>query len=110
MSARVDRLWRSRAIDHTQHETAIWLRDARDRAGLRPPSEIDANEPIIKNETAWSRYSRALAVLSRDDRRAIVAVVVYDEDPIAWGRRWNCDGLAMLRRALDRLTKLRAKR
>lgn len=110
MSARADRLLRARALDRMQHETAAWLRDAWERAGLRAPSEIADDKPVIKNEAAWQRYSRALAALPRDERRVAVAVAIYDEDPVAWGRRWNCDGLAMLRRALDRLTEWRTKR
>lgn len=108
--SRAQLLLRARALSRAQYETTAWLRDAWDRAGLRAPSASEAGEPIIKNESAWRRYSRALAVLPRDERRVAVAVAIYDEDPVAWGRRWNCNGLALLRRALDRLTNWRAKR
>lgn len=106
MERRVDRMLRGRLIDREQHEAATRLRDAWDTAGLRAPEQRDPTEidsDIVRNEAAWQRYCRALAALPRDARRVVVASVVYDEDPIAWGRRWNCDGLAMLRRALERL-------
>jgi len=110
MSGRAERLLRARALSRAQYETATWLRDAWELAGVRAPSAIEADEPIIKNNTAWSRYSRALAVLPRDERRVIVAVAIYDEEPEMWGRRWRCDGTALLRRAIDRLTDWREKR
>lgn len=112
---RLDRLQRMRAIDRDQHEAGTRLRDAWETAGLCVPqmkargfdmpvgTPVGHETEIVRDEAAWQRYSRALAALPRDERRVAVAVAIYDEDPAAWGRRWNCDGLAMLRRVLDRL-------
>lgn len=114
---RLDRLQRTRAIDRDQHEAGTRLRDAWETAGLCMPQmksrgfdspvghPVGVEFEVVRDEAAWQRYSRALAALPRDDRRIAIAVAIYDEDPVAWGRRWNCDGLAMLRRVLDRLAK-----
>lgn len=114
---RLDRLQRARAINRDQHEAGTHLRDAWETAGLCVPQmkargfdmpvgyQIGVEHEIVRDEAAWQRYSRALAALPREERRIAIAVAIYDEDPVTWGRRWNCDGLAMLRRVLDRLAQ-----
>lgn len=113
---RIDRLARKGVIDAREYDAAGRLRDAWERAGLAigQPRSRDLETPvgsgsespdIVADEAAWRRYTHALARLTRDERRITIAIVVHDEDPVAWGRRRNCLGIEMLRTCLDKLAR-----
>jgi hypothetical protein len=113
---RIDRLARKGAIDAREYDAASRLRDAWERAGLEigQPQARDLETPvgsgssapdIVADEASWRRYTYALAQLTRDERRLVVAIVIHDEDPVAWGKRRRCLGLEMLRTCLDKLAR-----
>jgi hypothetical protein len=113
---RIDRLARKGMIDAREYDAGGRLRDAWERAGLAigQPQSRDLETPvgsgsgvpdIVADEAAWRRYTHALGRLTRDERRLVVAIVVHDEDPVAWGRRRRCLGVEMLRTCLDKLAR-----
>lgn len=110
----IDRLRRDRVIDADQYRAGLKLRDTWERVGLGigRPRARDWMQPIgqqfqpacvVSNEAAWRRYCHALNKLSVEEKRLTLAVVIHDQDPVAWGRRWGHDGLAILHRALNKL-------
>lgn len=80
--------------------------DAKAQDMQRPMGDV-AGEPAGAqiDEKARKLYKRLMGTLARDERVIIAAVVLHDEHPNSYGKRRNCDGMAMLTRCLDKLVK-----
>jgi len=109
----VDRLFDRGAIDGRQYGAATRLRDLWERARL-VTADLGAHDLYrisggerewVGDEAAFRRYMLAMRQMGRDGRRILSDVVIGDMAPEAWGRRYRCDGLLMLRGQLDRLAK-----
>ena len=109
-----ERLHAAGQIDADQLAAATELRDAWERAGLEQKGVrgglrlLDGgHRDIVNSEDAWTDYCRMINQIARDDRRIIIAVVIHDEDPVAYGQRWRAHGLTWLRRALEQLGRVK---
>ena len=106
-----DRLHDKGLIDGRQYSAATQLRDLWEQAGLGVADlsagslqRISGGErEWVGDEAAFHRYTLAMRQMGRDGSRILFYVVVADSDPDAWGRRYRCDGILMLRGQLDRL-------
>jgi hypothetical protein len=108
-----DRLLDKGVLDGRQHAAATQLRDLWEQAGLSV-ADLSAgslqriaggSEEWVGDEDAFRRYTLAMRQMGRDGRRILFDVVISEMTPEAWGRRYRCDGVVMLRGQLERLAR-----
>lgn len=106
----IDRAEWAGFLSAEEHQAASRLRDnweqgrlcANAQAGGR---KAQRNARSHAAERAWERHRHCFHHIGgRRAARALEAMVLYDEAPVAYGRHKNCDGVAALLAALRRLT------
>jgi hypothetical protein len=108
-----DRLYDQGKLDPKQYDAANQLRDLWEisgisvaRVGAAAWGRVSGGDHAhIGNDEAMARYTLAMRQMGRDRTRLLQDVVIGDMHPDVWGRRWRCDALIMLQRALDALAR-----
>ena len=91
-----------RAFDACRLVADVGAQDMEAAVDRSPPGS-----PLSDDDEDEDRelYDRLMARLAREERQIVVAVVLHDGHPNDYGARRKCDGLAFLRRCLDKLVK-----